>query len=498
MTDDDMEQIIIDAGSAYTAGRYEEALKLYDTAIEARPTNAILFANKAAILLRLDRAELAVHSADRAIELDPNWAKAYYRRGEALRRLNSLLPAVVALSEGAALGPSNNLIVDALIDVAQQFFDNFSLKRLENIGLERDLFTVLTMIGQELASMRHLREATTVLTRALSLSSPSRRLRESALSALASVHFSLGEYHKATFYYEKQLDIRLQQEGHSPADVYENVATSAELTGNYALALSHRKNRLKGDTSKCIEELSGVDPPSEEEAIKVADAIVACHIKEGSIQDAIEYLNELLKTSTENRHQKLFGHTCFLLAREHIRNGRPHSAIRLAKRILRLARTTSDSCLERAGLQLMATIYEEQDDLQSASVLLQQYLEVSGVTVVESVNALLRLAAIADRTSADPLMALTKAVELADVSGNLDLVALARSALLRHLAQKDANDQQISKLLALQKELLKSTISVTSRSLIFEDMAMCEKGETSGMDELFLQKHAGSFSWSRA
>ncbi|VDL62685.1 unnamed protein product [Nippostrongylus brasiliensis] len=275
--DDDMEQIIIDAGSAYTAGRYEEALKLYDTAIEARPTNAILFANKAAILLRLDRAELAVHSADRAIELDPNWAKAYYRRGEALRRLDSLLPAVVALSEGAALGPSNNLIVDALIDVAQQFFGR---SQHNQKSIRRKYSKFLPIIILNIFS-----EATTVLTRALSLSSPSRRLRESALSALASVHFSLGEYHKATFYYEKQLDIRLQQgqlllagearensihrsecrikenekkikkryfspkvscsEGHSPADVYENVATSAELTGNYALALSHRKNRLK-------------------------------------------------------------------------------------------------------------------------------------------------------------------------------------------------------------------------------------------------------------
>lgn len=29
------------------------------------------------------------------------------------------------------------------------------------------------------------------------------------------------------------------------AEVYENVAKSAELTGNYQLALSHRMNRLK-------------------------------------------------------------------------------------------------------------------------------------------------------------------------------------------------------------------------------------------------------------
>ncbi|KAK6023945.1 tetratricopeptide repeat protein, partial [Ostertagia ostertagi] len=169
---------------------------------------------------------------------------AHYRRGEALRRLNSVLEAVVALSEGTALDPLNNLIVDSLTEASQQLFKDFPLKRLEGLGLERDRFTVLTVVGQELASAGHPREASKVLTRALNLHSPSLRLRESALSALASVHYLLGEYQKATLYYEKQLDIRSQQGG-PLADVHDNIATSAELAGNYLLAVSHRKHRLK-------------------------------------------------------------------------------------------------------------------------------------------------------------------------------------------------------------------------------------------------------------
>uniref|UniRef100_W6NC34 Uncharacterized protein n=1 Tax=Haemonchus contortus TaxID=6289 RepID=W6NC34_HAECO len=75
MTDDDLESIIVSAGSAYSDGRYLEALDLYEKAIAARPTNAILLANRAAILLRLDRLQEALGSADRAIELDSTWAK---------------------------------------------------------------------------------------------------------------------------------------------------------------------------------------------------------------------------------------------------------------------------------------------------------------------------------------------------------------------------------------------------------------------------------------
>ncbi|XGW16095.1 hypothetical protein V3C99_001498 [Haemonchus contortus] len=506
MTDDDLESIIVSAGSAYSDGRYLEALDLYEKAIAARPTNAILFANRAAILLRLDRLQEALGSADRAIELDSTWAKA-----------------VVALSQGVSLDPSNNLIVDSLIEASQQFFKNFPMKRLESVGLEQDRFTILTMVGQELASAKNLSEASKVLTLALTLHSPSLRLRESALTALASVHYSLGEYHKATFCYEKQLELRAQMDG-PLASVHDNIATTAELAGNYNLALSHRKHRLKllegvdavderlkiaglfcslsqadaalehydivdqllGETSKCLEQLSTVCPTNEEDAVRVADSIVSCHIRDGNIQNAIEYLNNLLKRSSENNQQKLFGHTCFLLAREHIRNGRPTSAVRLAKRILRLARTTSDGCLEKAGLQLLATIHEEQNDLQSATALLQKYLEVDRVTLPEAVNALLKLSTLAKRSGADPISYLNKALKLADGSGNLDVVVLARSAMLRHLTtlrQADSKSE-IHHLLHLQRELLKSDISVSSRSLIFEDLAVCETAETSGIGEI--------------
>lgn len=72
---EDLETIILNAGSAYSEGRYAEALDCYEQAIAARPDNAILFANYAAILLRLDRVEEALKNADHAIALDPKWAK---------------------------------------------------------------------------------------------------------------------------------------------------------------------------------------------------------------------------------------------------------------------------------------------------------------------------------------------------------------------------------------------------------------------------------------
>ncbi|RCN44173.1 hypothetical protein ANCCAN_09861 [Ancylostoma caninum] len=132
----------------------------------------------------------------------------------------------------------------------------------------------------------------------------------------------------------------------------------------------------------------------------------------------------------------------------------------------------------------MATIYEEQQDVQSASALLRKYLEVPGATVLESVNALLHLAALAPQMSDVPVKYLGDAIELAKTSQNLDTIALTQSAMLRHLVGSASDDEQCRLLLSSQKELLKADISVASRSIIFEDLAVCEEGETSGANEL--------------
>ncbi|VDM78909.1 unnamed protein product [Strongylus vulgaris] len=162
------------------------------------------------------------------------------------------------------------------------------------------------------------------------------------------------------------------------------------------------------------------------------------------------------------------------------------SAVRLAKRILRLAKATSDHRLERSGLQLMATIYEKQRDTKSAKALLKKLLEVPGATVQEYVTALLQLSSLAPHNGDDPVKYLTKALDQARTSGNLDAIVLTQSAMLRHYMspEVDSDEHCITELLSSQKELLKDNISVASRSIIFEDLAICEEGETSGSNEL--------------
>ena len=69
-------------------GKFLEAVAFYSDALEYRPTNAIILSNRALAFIKLENYGLALQDADHAIESDPKYAKAYYRRASANFALN--------------------------------------------------------------------------------------------------------------------------------------------------------------------------------------------------------------------------------------------------------------------------------------------------------------------------------------------------------------------------------------------------------------------------
>ena len=74
-------------------GRFLEATKSYSDALEYQPTNAIILSNRAMAFIKLENYGLALQDADHAIESDPRYAKAYYRRASANYALDHLKAA---------------------------------------------------------------------------------------------------------------------------------------------------------------------------------------------------------------------------------------------------------------------------------------------------------------------------------------------------------------------------------------------------------------------
>ena len=59
------------------------AIGFYSEALEHSPTNAIILSNRAQAYIKVENYGLAMSDATAALESDPSYAKAYYRRGSA-------------------------------------------------------------------------------------------------------------------------------------------------------------------------------------------------------------------------------------------------------------------------------------------------------------------------------------------------------------------------------------------------------------------------------
>jgi len=69
--------------SALAKGHIYEAISQYSLALELTPTSAILLSNRSLAFVKVENYGLAIQDATSAIECDPFYAKAYYRRGSA-------------------------------------------------------------------------------------------------------------------------------------------------------------------------------------------------------------------------------------------------------------------------------------------------------------------------------------------------------------------------------------------------------------------------------
>ncbi|WBW74576.1 serine/threonine protein phosphatase with TPR repeat [Schizosaccharomyces osmophilus] len=72
-----------EANSALKEGHVPKAVELYSEAIKLDSQNAILYSNRSFAYFKLEDYGLAIIDATKAIEIDPNFAKAYYRRASA-------------------------------------------------------------------------------------------------------------------------------------------------------------------------------------------------------------------------------------------------------------------------------------------------------------------------------------------------------------------------------------------------------------------------------
>ncbi|KAI8149668.1 hypothetical protein BJV82DRAFT_129515 [Fennellomyces sp. T-0311] len=101
------EEIKAKANQEYKVGNYSEAVKLYSEAIEASPSTATYYANRAAALTMLGRYKEAAADCRSATDIDPSNIKAYLRAGKCQMNLGNLEEATRQYEQAYQLDSSN-------------------------------------------------------------------------------------------------------------------------------------------------------------------------------------------------------------------------------------------------------------------------------------------------------------------------------------------------------------------------------------------------------
>jgi len=121
-TDDDKRRLVDEiknrAKSILGSTRnYQEASGLYTKGIEVLPNDAILYGNRSMCYLSMKKTAQALEDADKAIELDSTYAKAYYRKAMAELELGNLAASYDALQENLKLAPTDKAVQTQLAKV---------------------------------------------------------------------------------------------------------------------------------------------------------------------------------------------------------------------------------------------------------------------------------------------------------------------------------------------------------------------------------------------
>lgn len=97
--------------------KFDEAIKFYTEAIALDESNHVLYSNRSAAYAKAGNYQNALDDAEKTIQIKPDWAKGYSRKGAALSYLGRKSEAIAAYGEGLQLEPNNAQLKDGLAEV---------------------------------------------------------------------------------------------------------------------------------------------------------------------------------------------------------------------------------------------------------------------------------------------------------------------------------------------------------------------------------------------
>uniref|UniRef100_A0A7S3C808 Uncharacterized protein n=1 Tax=Chloropicon roscoffensis TaxID=1461544 RepID=A0A7S3C808_9CHLO len=104
MSAEDLKQ---EGNALYKQGLYLKAAAIYTSAIKLDKNNGVLYSNRSAALLQLNKVTKAMADAEECIRLKPDWEKGYFRKGNAFETLAKTEEALEAYKIAAEKNPDS-------------------------------------------------------------------------------------------------------------------------------------------------------------------------------------------------------------------------------------------------------------------------------------------------------------------------------------------------------------------------------------------------------
>ncbi|XP_042225071.1 stress-induced-phosphoprotein 1-like isoform X1 [Homarus americanus] len=112
------------------SGELHEAHFHYTKALELDPVNHVLYSNRSATFIKMEKYNEALEDAEKVIELKPDWPKGYSRKGAALVLLKKLPQALETYLEGLHIDPANQQLKESVADVRRKLMEQGGGKML--------------------------------------------------------------------------------------------------------------------------------------------------------------------------------------------------------------------------------------------------------------------------------------------------------------------------------------------------------------------------------
>jgi tetratricopeptide (TPR) repeat protein len=100
--------------SAFSAGKFEEAVEHFTAAISLEPSNHVHYSNRSVSYAKLGKAHAALSDANKCTRLCPSFSKGWFRLGVANDMLGRYSDAVAALEQGLKIEPGHQQMEAAL------------------------------------------------------------------------------------------------------------------------------------------------------------------------------------------------------------------------------------------------------------------------------------------------------------------------------------------------------------------------------------------------